>query len=91
MATDNPIPSILAQADELTRVTGVLADTQALLLEALGKLGKLQQANATLIEKWRAISIDWGNPNHSVIYGTGALALRSTADELEAATKEATQ
>ena len=62
-----------------------------MLRKVTGQLAALQQANDTLVEKWRAISVDWANPNHSVIYGTAALALRSTADELEAATKEATQ
>ena len=81
-----------------TVLRDTLNDTQAALTKALGQLAALQQANDTLVEKWRAkatevISPENADPDDELFsffagYATG---LHSAADKLEAATKEATE
>ena len=60
-----------------------------LLTKVTGQLAALQQANDTLVEKWRARAIPMFE--HWRREGTHrAFEVNRAADELEAATKEAT-
>ena len=58
-------------------------------MKATGQLAALQQANATLVEKWRAKD-KHVELSHYTTYCEHCFA-EWYADELEAATKEATQ
>ncbi len=78
-------------SDEISPAGRIVAnrhpdDTVALLLKVTGQLDALQQANGTLIEKWRKrADDDW------VYRIEHDWVVDECADELEAATKEATQ
>ena len=74
--------------EAMQRIENKLDDIETFLLKVTGQLAALQQANDTLVAKWRAYAKQFadGMPIE-VGYASGK---NTAADELEAATKEAT-
>ena len=76
-----PTPGEVGRTDSLTTL-------KDMFIEVTGQLAALEQANSTLVEKWRKeVAPTPMNKPFEVGYATGK---DSAADELQASTKEAT-